>query len=342
MSLATRCTECGTVFRVVQDQLKVSEGWVRCGRCSSVFNALEALFDLDADAPPVEPTPTRRVLDELAAHRPPQRPPQMPPPLSDDWTATRDAPAAATVPAAPGGAPAMADAAAPVWSDPAAAAGPAAAAAPADEPPLTAALLLDPAPSDDAPAAIVALSGGPPLQIDADETIAPPQFVRAADRAAFWRRPLVRSLLAAAAVMLAAAAALQLAIGSRDLLAAHVPASRPLLQRLCELSGCRLEPLRRIERLSVDSSGLTRLEGAPLYRLSLVLHNRADTPLRMPALDLALTDSQGKLVARRVLQPAELGVTSEVLEPGQELPLQAVLGTGERRVSGYTVELFYP
>ena len=25
MSLATRCTSCGTVFRVVQDQLKVSE-----------------------------------------------------------------------------------------------------------------------------------------------------------------------------------------------------------------------------------------------------------------------------------------------------------------------------
>src|SRR6187549_3978884 len=52
MSLATRCTACGTVFRVVQDQLKVSEGWVRCGRCDAVFNALEGLFDLDRDAAP--------------------------------------------------------------------------------------------------------------------------------------------------------------------------------------------------------------------------------------------------------------------------------------------------
>ena len=50
MSLATRCTSCGTVFRVVQDQLKVSEGWVRCGRCDEVFNALEGLFDLDRDS----------------------------------------------------------------------------------------------------------------------------------------------------------------------------------------------------------------------------------------------------------------------------------------------------
>jgi predicted Zn finger-like uncharacterized protein len=53
MSLATRCPACGTVFRVVQDQLKVSEGWVRCGRCSEVFNALEGLFDLARDSGPV-------------------------------------------------------------------------------------------------------------------------------------------------------------------------------------------------------------------------------------------------------------------------------------------------
>lgn len=46
MSLATSCPSCGTVFRVVQDQLKISEGWVRCGHCQEVFNALEGLFDL--------------------------------------------------------------------------------------------------------------------------------------------------------------------------------------------------------------------------------------------------------------------------------------------------------
>jgi len=31
-----------------------------------------------------------------------------------------------------------------------------------------------------------------------------------------------------------------------------------------------------------------------------------------------------------------------VLQAGQELPLQALLSTGERRVDGYTVDLFYP
>ncbi|MDQ6627405.1 MAG: zinc-ribbon domain-containing protein [Pseudomonadota bacterium] len=52
MSLATRCSSCGTAFRVVQDQLKISEGWVRCGRCDAVFNALEGLFDLGRGASP--------------------------------------------------------------------------------------------------------------------------------------------------------------------------------------------------------------------------------------------------------------------------------------------------
>ncbi|HEX6363387.1 MAG TPA: zinc-ribbon domain-containing protein, partial [Albitalea sp.] len=52
MSMATRCMACGTIFRVVPDQLKVSEGWVRCGRCDEVFNASEALFDLEREAPP--------------------------------------------------------------------------------------------------------------------------------------------------------------------------------------------------------------------------------------------------------------------------------------------------
>jgi predicted Zn finger-like uncharacterized protein len=55
MSLATRCPACSTVFRVVQDQLRVSEGWVRCGQCQEVFNALETLFDLGAAGLPEAP-----------------------------------------------------------------------------------------------------------------------------------------------------------------------------------------------------------------------------------------------------------------------------------------------
>ena len=53
MSLATRCPACGTTFRVVRDQLRISDGWVRCGRCSHVFDGAAELHDPLSDAPPV-------------------------------------------------------------------------------------------------------------------------------------------------------------------------------------------------------------------------------------------------------------------------------------------------
>lgn len=39
MSLITRCPACQTLFKVVPDQLRISEGWVRCGSCDAIFDA---------------------------------------------------------------------------------------------------------------------------------------------------------------------------------------------------------------------------------------------------------------------------------------------------------------
>lgn len=39
MSQITRCPSCATSFKVVADQLRISEGWVRCGQCKEVFDA---------------------------------------------------------------------------------------------------------------------------------------------------------------------------------------------------------------------------------------------------------------------------------------------------------------
>ena len=48
MMLATRCPYCHTTFRVVQDQLKLCNGIVRCGSCRQVFNGIEQLQSADA------------------------------------------------------------------------------------------------------------------------------------------------------------------------------------------------------------------------------------------------------------------------------------------------------
>lgn len=39
MALTARCPACTTLFKLVPDQLKVSDGWVRCGQCGEVFDA---------------------------------------------------------------------------------------------------------------------------------------------------------------------------------------------------------------------------------------------------------------------------------------------------------------
>lgn len=109
MSLATRCTQCGTIFKVVQDQLKVSEGWVRCGRCHEVFNALEGLFDLERDPPPARRQPARppaaaAVVSQAPVEPPPPPPAPEPPAAPPSWEAT--APVSfSDLPPAPGALP---------------------------------------------------------------------------------------------------------------------------------------------------------------------------------------------------------------------------------------------
>lgn len=43
MSQITRCPSCATTFKVVADQLRISDGWVRCGQCKEVFHAASNL-----------------------------------------------------------------------------------------------------------------------------------------------------------------------------------------------------------------------------------------------------------------------------------------------------------
>ncbi|MHA7598853.1 zinc-ribbon and DUF3426 domain-containing protein [Alicycliphilus sp. T452] len=44
MSQITRCPSCATTFKVVADQLRISDGWVRCGQCKEVFDASKHLL----------------------------------------------------------------------------------------------------------------------------------------------------------------------------------------------------------------------------------------------------------------------------------------------------------
>ncbi|RIJ02500.1 DUF3426 domain-containing protein [Achromobacter sp. K91] len=51
MALTTRCPQCGTTFKVVPDQLRVRNGLVRCGACSTVFDGRACLLPAAGAAP---------------------------------------------------------------------------------------------------------------------------------------------------------------------------------------------------------------------------------------------------------------------------------------------------
>ena len=66
MSLITRCPACGTLFKLVPDQLRISSGWVRCGKCHLVFDAKSHMLG-DTEAVAVEVAAARQTLAARAA-----------------------------------------------------------------------------------------------------------------------------------------------------------------------------------------------------------------------------------------------------------------------------------
>lgn len=409
MSLATRCPACHTVFRVVQDQLRVSEGWVRCGQCQEVFNALETLFDLDQVDPAEAGSPTPGAQPPAQAM---QEPPPSPvhieaPPATEiepteDWPELEELPsprdhwdpAAATVPmrwddlpdlpsTAPVARPEQGD---PAGAPPALPMGAAmvdeVASTIADEPEPANVAEHEPEPeAEPTPSRFMgpmpgwAASGatrerrrgsssgskrsktssksssssskrsGEPhthATAGAHRRRRKPQFVRQAERAAQWRRPLVRALLGSAAGVLGLMLVAQVAFQYRDHLAVQVPALAAPLQAACGRLGCRIEAPRALDRIRLDASDLTRTEDDRVLRFSADLHNSADFAVRTPALEVTFTDGLGQTVSRKVMLPADLGARAESIAADAQWRIDARLAVGELRVAGYTVEVFYP
>lgn len=67
MSLKTRCPACDTVFKIVPDQLKVSKGWVRCGRCAEVFDAAAHAQAPDEAKPWPQTSPPETIVQSTVA-----------------------------------------------------------------------------------------------------------------------------------------------------------------------------------------------------------------------------------------------------------------------------------
>lgn len=321
MSFITRCPACLTSFKVVADQLRVSEGWVRCGHCADIFDA-------NQDLKPWVPTPpvlTNVVEDQLQSSE-----------LADEQqrhdtpTPSENLPHDVVLAQTPIESTSELDGGSPIespWSTPEG----------KKSTPVTPAKLSE----DVLPIDV--------LQSDSDELFnavpdPEPRFVQQARRQALWAAQPVRSALWIGVLFGVLGLSVQWAVHDRHRLAAWQPALKPLLIALCQPLGCRIEPVRQIDAVVIDSSALVRLLGQ-LYALDVVLKNTQAWPVALPSLELSLTDGQEQVLARRVLLSSDWPDAPEVLGPGETWPvklrLSVALPAGSP-MSGYQIALFYP
>ena len=135
----------------------------------------------------------------------------------------------------------------------------------------------------------------------------------------------------------------------RQVIATQHPGALPWLQDFCAVTRCQIDPLQRIADVSIESTALTQAQGpAPTAEDAASAADtdahilRLEWTVAMPSVDLSLTGSDGELVARRSLSPRDFSADDPRLLPGIDTPLSLRFRVVGGRVSGYTVEVFYP
>jgi predicted Zn finger-like uncharacterized protein len=330
MSLLTRCPACETLFKLVPDQLRISQGWVKCGQCSEIFDASKHLIqvavesEMAVESPFILATPDAAPAASLA-------------PASDVVVAT---------------APDMADGAQldQVAAEPTSATVSEAQCRADVEIPTEPVAATEPEPTDgtqDGTASVVV------SQLPLDESLLPEaveelpkvSFLGDSPRHSGWHSRGGKFFLWLAVLLLGAGLGFQGLYWERDRLAAAYPDLKPLLQQMCQPLNCSIQTLQRIDAIAIDSATFNRL-GPDSYRLSFVIKNLSNLAVALPSVELTLTDTQEQVMVRRALFPQELFAVTPALFPGIELPVNLVLGLdlGEAapRVIGYRLLAFYP
>lgn len=347
-SWATRCNACGTSFRVSEDQLKISDGYVRCGRCDAVFNARSTLFDLEGPASAPAPLASAPVA---SSHRPPEpefeqadEPETQAEDSSFPSTVAPDEPFATEVAVAT-------SAPEPAWDETVQVLPERA------EPSWDEAFASPPAPAEDERARMRELLGMARDAGDSHEPVARPEPADAVDQGlhawpslaakpagpapnATGRQRHSAALGLVLAALLTLALPLQWAWIEREALRARVPELDALLQR--HWPSLASPGWRQLDGLSVASSSLQATPQGRAYQLELLLHNRAAHRLALPWLDLSLSDAGGKLLLRRAISPYELGSTSQ-LQAGEQRRISLVFRVDAAQpIAGYELGLFHP
>jgi predicted Zn finger-like uncharacterized protein len=146
-------------------------------------------------------------------------------------------------------------------------------------------------------------------------------------------------------MLVAAALVLQSVYLFRVELASGFPGIAPYLQAACGVLGCSIESKQDPRDLTIEDSGLRADPArAEVVILSATIKNSAEQARAYPALELTLTDSQNRPLARRVFLSAEYlrQNWAAKIPPRSEVPLELVLNIGNLNAAGYRLYLFYP
>lgn len=334
MSLITRCPACETLFRVVPDQLRISEGWVRCGQCDEIFDAsyhllTESLTAVQPDSILNGAQGDFSVSEALQAEPLSPNVESMPlqygdsVDLPEEWSqvAEHEIPVSEAFIAAP--------------------------TALGDELPF--ALALPQVLQTEMPESEVFTGHHDDDDDDDDATrraeLAAVSFLRNQNSNFEKPNPRKRVVLFALSFFLLLCLLVQIMVHERDRILALTPSLQPLLQAMCMPFTCTLSPLRRLDSIVVESASFTKLNGTT-YRLNFMVKNSATTALAVPAVELTLTDLFDQPVVRRVFLATEIGVKSPVIGAGAEWPasleMEVQVEGAPDPVAGYRVLAFYP
>jgi predicted Zn finger-like uncharacterized protein len=152
---------------------------------------------------------------------------------------------------------------------------------------------------------------------------------------------VIGSLVALAAI------GLQAALAFRIELATLWPEARPALIALCDIAGCQVGLPAKVGLMGIEASDLhPDPERAGHLALSATLKNRAPFAQAFPHLELTLTDTADKAIARKVLAPADYlppkTLLTNGMPPSADIVVAIGVDSGEMAASGYRLYLFYP
>jgi predicted Zn finger-like uncharacterized protein len=338
MSLLTRCPACTTVYRVVPDQLRISQGWVKCGQCGDIFDATQHLIQaaIVPEGVPHDPTSTLPDVTGNASEafdtegEEGERAQNETDIVESSEQTVEDLDLKQVESSLQ-----LADSQ-PVVNNVGGFERPQQVGVHEDMNPAFA----NPAEEPLADLQTLSACGG-----DHGEKFELVSFMKQASGQSFWKRRAVSGVLWLLAVWLGVGLAGQWIVQERDRLATWHPELKPVLHAFCEVLLCSVGPLQQIESVAVDSAAFYTL-GADRYRLSFILKNSALLAVALPSVEITLTDALDRAVVRRVLSSAELAVEADRLGPASEWPvtmvLQVTTGASVAKVVGYRLLAFYP